>query len=109
MTSRISLRVTLLGLALMLSGAVGVKASHVDNARFSQSSVVAVAASDMAAMTSANILFPFNDDKDRDKKHHVVTPEPASWLYILGAALVVLIWERKSPKSRLNHSESPGN
>ena len=103
MTSQISLRVTLLGLALMLFAAVGVKASHVDKASFSQSTVVAVPPASMAAMNSANVLFQLNDDKDSDKKHHVVTPEPATWLYIAGAALLVLIWERKSLKSRFNH------
>jgi hypothetical protein len=103
MTSQISLRVALLGLALMLFAAVGAKASHVDNARAGHSTVVAaVAPSGMAAMNSANILFQLNDDQDK-RNRHVVTPEPASWLYILGAGLLVLLWERKSLKSRFGN------
>lgn len=100
MTNQFSLRVALLALALMLFAAVGVKASHVDNTkRVSLADAIAVAPSEMAAMSSANILFQFNDDKDREWKHHVVTPEPASWLYIAGAALLILLCERKSLKS----------
>jgi hypothetical protein len=103
MTSQISLRVALVGLVLTLFAAVGAKASLVDNGRLGHSNVAAVAPSGTAAMSSANILFQLNDDFDRNKKHHVVTPEPASWLYILGAALLVLLWERKSLKSRLSN------
>lgn len=103
MTSRVSLRVAILSFTFMLFAAVVVKASHVDNARLSQSAVVAVAPSGMAAMSSANILFQFDDDRHRVRKQHVVTPEPATWLYILGAALLVLIWERKTLRSHFSN------
>jgi hypothetical protein len=102
MTSRISLRMTLLGLALMLFVAVGVKASNVDNRKLSHPGEVSAVPPGAGALGSASFLFQFNDDRDREKKHHVVTPEPASWLYIVAAAMLIVVWERKSLKSRFS-------
>jgi hypothetical protein len=36
---------------------------------------------------------------DKDKKKKAVTPEPATWYYVAGAILLILILERKALKT----------
>jgi hypothetical protein len=97
MLKKLSLGFICTALAILLLCAISVSANPCP--KVSGGSVAAI--ENLSAVAVAVQLLPLKHSPPPPPPpppRHVVTPEPATWLYVLGAVLLALVFERKSIK-----------
>jgi hypothetical protein len=94
-------------LAIFIFSAVSAHASSASatSARTSVTKLATISAS--ASVMAATLLqVPSTSTVDAAKKKKAVAPEPAAWLYVVGAILLVLVVERKALKALFSSSSA---
>ena len=87
---------------------VGSAQANSSGSTLARTTLARVSSVPAASIMAASLLqTPTTSSAAAANKKKTVAPEPATWLYVLGAVLVVLVIERKALKARF--SSSPTN